>query len=203
MRKINTVIFDLGGVLINWDPMRLYRKIFPSEEEAKWFLNNICTYEWNLLHDAGQPVEVGMRQLAAKHPKWEKEIFAYYTRWEEMLGGAIEGTVDILRQCVEDPDLKVVALTNWSAETFPIARRQFEFLDWFDEIVVSGEEKTRKPQPELYEILLQRCHFSPEQAVFIDDSLPNIEQGERMGIQGIHFQNPEALATALRIARVL
>ena len=195
---MQTIIFDLGGVLIDWNPMRLYRKVFPSEEKAQWFLENICTYEWNLLHDAGQPVEVGMRELAEKHPEWKEEIYAYYNRWEEMLGDAFEDTVSVLRKCVDQQGLQVVALTNWSAETFPIAQKRFSFLDWFEETVVSGAEKTRKPHPDIYHTLFERCGITPSKAVFIDDSLPNIEQAENLGVTGIHFEQGMNLEARLQ-----
>ena len=195
--QIKTVIFDLGGVLIHWDPMLVYRKIFPTEEEAQWFLENICTYQWNLQHDAGQLLQKGMDDLAATYPEWKDEIYAYYGRWEEMLGGVFEGTVKILKACIDNPNLQVVALTNWSAETFPIAKQRFDFLHWFEGIVVSGEEMMRKPNPKIYEIILERYQITPEHAVFIDDSLPNIEQANKMGIHGIHFQSSEQLKTAL------
>ncbi len=201
--SIQTVIFDLGGVLIHWDPMIVYRQIFPTEEKAKWFLENICTYEWNLQHDAGQKLQVGMERLSQEYPEWKEEIFAYYGRWEEMLGGIFDGTVEILKECIDNPGLQVVALTNWSAETFPIAKERFDFLHWFEGIVVSGEEKVRKPDPKIYEIILERYNIKPESSVFIDDSLPNIEQAKQMGIKGIHFKSPEKLREELTLLGVL
>jgi 2-haloacid dehalogenase len=200
---IRTVIFDLGGVLIHWDPLLLYRKIFGTEQEAKRFLQQVCTYEWNLRQDAGRSLREATEGLLAKHPEWKPEIEAYYGRWEEMLGGAIEASVEVLRECRGAPGIRLLALTNWSAETFPIARRHYDFLGWFEGIVVSGEEGTRKPYPELYHILMKRYQVDPASAVFIDDSLPNIGQAKALGMKGIHYQSPEQLRQALQGLGVL
>ena len=198
---IETIIFDLGGVLIDWDPRHLYRKLIPDEERMDYFLANICVHDWNEKHDAGHPVAEGMAELAAEHPDWEKEIFAYYGRWQEMLGGPIHGTVEILANLKQAGEKLLLALTNWSAETFPIARDRYDFLTWFEGILVSGEEKMKKPDPEFFQLLFDRFEVDPTTAVFIDDSARNIESAAKCGLHTIHFQSPDALSAEL--ARLL
>ena len=195
--EINTVIFDLGGVLIDWNPRYVYRTIFKTEEEIDWFFENVATHDWNENQDAGYPIAKGTEELVAQHPEWEKEIKAYYGRWTEMLGGPIYGTVEIFKELKQIPGMKTYALTNWSAETFHIALDRYDFLHWFDGRVVSGEEKTRKPFHNFYQRLLDRYNVDPQQAVFIDDNLRNIKAGEDLGIKGIHFHNPLQLKNEL------
>jgi len=195
--KINTIIFDLGAVLIDWNPRYMYRKIFKSEEEMEWFLENITTGDWNENQDAGYPLHKATEELIAKHPEWESQIRNYYGRWIEMLGEQIHETVEILAELRKDKALKIYALTNWSAETFPKALERFDFLHWFDGIVVSGEEKTRKPFAEFYQILLNRYNIDPTRALLIDDNLRNIKGAEAIGINGIHFITAKQLRADL------
>ena len=197
-KSIDAIIFDLGGVLIDWNPRYMYRNIFKTEEETEWFLENVTTLEWNENQDAGYPIHKATEDLIAQHPEWESEIKAYYGRWLEMLGEAIHETVEIFHQLKEKKNYKLYALTNWSAELFPHARERFEFLKWFDGIVVSGEEKMRKPSTEFYKILLNRYHLDAATTIFIDDSLRNIKGAEAVGINGIHFHNPEQLKEKLK-----
>jgi len=192
-KDITTIIFDLGGVLIDWNPRYVYRQIFDAEEKIDWFFQHICTSEWNEKQDAGRSLREATEELVTKHPEHEMEIRSYYDRWEEMLGGPIAETVEILRTLVETKKYKIYALTNWSAETFPVALQRYDFLGWFDGIVMSGEEKTRKPFPEIYKLLLDRFAVDSSRAVFIDDSLRNIEGAEAIGIAGIHYQSPQQL----------
>lgn len=198
MQLIKIIIFDLGGVLIDWNPRYVYRTIFKTEEEVEWFLQNVTTPEWNDQQDAGHPLHKATIELIAKHPEWENEIKAYYSRWLEMLGEAIHETVEIFHQLKKNGKYKLYALTNWSAELFPHARERFEFLKWFDGIVVSGEEKMKKPSPDFYKILLDRYHLNPSQTVFIDDNLGNIKGAETVGISGIHFHNAMQLKEELQ-----
>ena len=191
--KINTIIFDLGAVLIDWNPRYMYRKIFKTEEEMEWFLENVTTGDWNENQDAGYPLHKATEELVAKHPEWEEEIRAYYGRWLEMLGEQLHDTVEIFKALRVKNEYKIYALTNWSAETFPKALERFEFLHWFDGIVVSGAEKTRKPFAEFYQILLNRYDIDPTKALLIDDNLRNIKGAEELGINGIHFHNAEQL----------
>ena len=197
-KKISAIIFDLGGVLIDWNPRYVYRTIFDNEEKIDWFFENICTNEWNEHQDAGRSLKEATEELVARHPEYENEIRAYYGRWEEMLGGPIHETVEIFRTLKEANKYKFYALTNWSAETFPVALQRYDFLQWFDGIVMSGEERTRKPFAEIYQLLLTRFKVNPSEAIFIDDSIRNIQGAEAVGIEGIHFQSPEQLLNALK-----
>jgi len=201
--KIKTVIFDLGGVLIDWEPRRLFRKIFDDETEMESFLNNVCTPDWNVQQDGGRTLKEATETKVAEFPNYEPQIRAFYGRWEEMLGGAIQGTVDILEKVRDADHLRLYALTNWSAETFPVALRDYEFLQWFEGILVSGDEKMIKPQPEIYNLILERYDIEASSSVFIDDSLKNIKGCEACGIHGIHFQSPEQLAKDLEALGVM
>ena len=197
MKDINTIIFDLGGVLIDWNPRKVYRTIFKTENEIDWFFENICTSDWNENQDAGYSISKATEELEAQYPEWEKEIRAFYGRWVEMLGGPIQETVDLFKELKQNQSLKFYALTNWSAETFPIAIERFEFLEWFDGILVSGEEKTRKPFPGFYQKLLDKYSIDSFKAIFIDDNLRNVKAGENLGIKGIHFTDPANLKMRL------
>jgi 2-haloacid dehalogenase len=190
---IRTVIFDLGGVLIDWNPRHLYRNFFKTEEEITWFLENVCTSEWNDLQDAGRSFQEATDELLKKFPDHEAPIRAWYGRWQETIGGPITETVAILRTLRDSKRFKLYALTNWSAETFPWAMENFEFLHWFEGIVVSGIEKTRKPYPEFYKILIERYQINPSEAIFIDDNIKNIEGARQAGFHTIHFQSPAQL----------
>ena len=196
-KNFETIIFDLGGVLIDWNPRYVYRQIFKTEQEVEWFLENVTTSEWNENQDAGYPLHQATEELIAKHPEWEPEITAYYGRWLEMLGDAIHETSEILHQLKQKGKYKLYALTNWSAETFPHALERFEFFKLFDGIVVSGQEKMKKPSPEFYKILLSRYHLDPAKTIFIDDSLRNVQGAEAVGITGVHFHNPSQLKEEL------
>lgn len=203
LHNVDTIIFDLGAVLIDWNPRHLYRKIYKSEEEITWFLENICTHEWNEKQDAGRSFEEATDELLVKFPEHEFAIRAWYDRWQETISGPIHGTVDILRQIKEQDRYRLYALTNWSAQTFPWALEQFEFLHWFEGIVVSGVEKSRKPFPEFYKILFDRYQVNPEAALFIDDSQRNIDGAQVLGLPGIWFQSPDQLKAALQSMGIL
>ncbi|MGZ3777290.1 MAG: HAD family hydrolase [Mucilaginibacter sp.] len=200
---INTIIFDLGAVLIDWNPRYMYRTIFSDEAEMEKFLDEITTSDWNEEQDAGRPLKHGTEILVQQFPEHEENIRAFYGRWHEMLGEAFHDTVEIFRQLKEGGKYKLYALTNWSAETFPVALRRFEFLNWFDGIVVSGAEKMRKPTPEFYHILLDRYHVKANEALFIDDNYRNILAAEKIGINCIHFTSAEQLDLELRQADLL
>lgn len=199
MKNIDTIIFDLGGVLIDWNPEYVFLNAFNGDQEkTEWFLQNICTMSWNENQDAGYPIKQATEDLIKKFPEYEKYIKMYYGQWEHMLGGEITESVKILESLVKSNNYKVVALTNWSNETFPIAKKHFEFLNWFEGIVVSGDEKTRKPYKDIYEITLNRFNINPENAIFIDDNLRNIDAANTLRINGIHFKNSELLIKQLK-----
>lgn len=194
---INTIIFDLGAVLVDWNPHYLYRNLFTDEQEMKYFLANITTPDWNEEQDAGRSLQEATDLLVQQYPHHEANIRAFYGRWEEMLGDAIEGTVELFKQLKENGRYKIYALTNWSAETFPIALERYDFLNWFDGIVVSGTEKMRKPNPAFYQLLLDRYNTKAEEALFIDDNLRNVLAAQKMGIKSIHFSSAEQLKSEL------
>ncbi|MFM8850210.1 MAG: HAD family hydrolase [Cytophagales bacterium] len=195
--EVDTIIFDLGGVLIDWNPRYLYRRIFNTEEEITWFLENICTPEWNDQQDAGRSFEEATEELVQQFPEHEVAIRAWYGRWHETILGPVDGTVEILKQLKESKKNRLYALTNWSAQTFPWALDNFEFLHWFDGIVVSGVEKTRKPFPEFYQILFDRYQINPAKAIFIDDNHKNVMGAYAVGLPTIHFQSPKELRIEL------
>jgi 2-haloacid dehalogenase len=201
--NINTIIFDLGAVLIDWNPRYLYRKIFKTEEEITWFLENICTSEWNDHQDAGRSFVEATEELVARYPDWELPVRAWYDRWHETIQGPVHETVNILRELKDSRQYRLYALTNWSAETFPWALNTFEFLHWFEGIVVSGVEKMRKPQPEFFKILFDRYRVEPSTALFIDDNAKNVEAGSRLGLKTVHFTSPDQLQRELIDLRIL
>lgn len=199
MNKIDTIIFDLGGVLIDWNPEYVFLDAFNGDrEKMQWFFDNICTNDWNENQDAGYPMAKATEERVALFPEYEELIRMYYGRWVEMLGNSISGTVDILKKLIASEDFKIVALTNWSAETFPIALNKFEFLHWFEGIIVSGEEKTRKPFDEIYHLTLNRFNIKAENSIFIDDNLRNIKAANNLGINGIQFKSPDQLMNDLK-----
>ncbi len=195
--EIDAIIFDLGGVLIDWNPSYVFDKMFDDEEKKKHFFENICTSDWNEKQDAGRPLKEATHELVRKHPEWKGYIEAYYGRWTEMLGGPIHETVEILRQLKQKGKYKIFALTNWSAELFPIALERYDFLHWFDGRVVSGEEKMRKPFPQFYELILNRFHLTAEETLFIDDNVRNGKAAEQFGIKTIIFKFPAQLRDEL------
>ena len=194
MSDIKNIIFDLGGVLIDWNPEYVYLDVFEGDrKKMQWFLDEICTMDWNENQDGGYPLQKATEERVSLFPQYEEWIRMYYGRWEEMLGGSIEETVEILDQLLGDIKFRVIALTNWSSETFPVALQRFEFLHRFEGIVVSGIEKTRKPFPDIYQLALDRYGFKAEETLFIDDNQRNIDAAADMGIQTIHFKNPKDL----------
>jgi 2-haloacid dehalogenase len=203
MTTINTIIFDLGNVLVEWDPMYVYRDYFESEEKRNYFFENICTADWNEQQDEGRSIVAATEELVKKFPDWEQPVRDYYGRWTEMLKGPIYGTVEIFRQLKESGRYKIYALTNWQTGLFDIALVRYNFLHWFDGRVVSGEEKTRKPFPEFYQRLLDRYNVNPSEALFIDDSLRNVKAAEELGIRSVHFLGADQLKEKLKEINVL
>jgi 2-haloacid dehalogenase len=200
---IKSVVFDLGGVLIDWNPRYLYRKLFAGDEDAmEHFLAHVCNGPWNLAQDAGRSWAEAIEVLSADHPQHRPLISAYRERWDEMLNGPIDGTLEIVAE-LKDKGVPIYALTNWSAETFPIAKARYEFLGWFRDILVSGEEKLIKPDRRIYERLLSRNGLLAAESVFIDDALHNVEGARAAGMAAVHFQSPERLRADLVSAGLL
>ncbi|MEO7923427.1 MAG: HAD family phosphatase [Chitinophagaceae bacterium] len=196
--KIRAVIFDLGAVLVDWSPAYVFTgNYFDSVEKRDYFLSQVCNLDWNEEQDAGYPIAKAVEEKITAFPEWEKAIRDYYDRWPEMLKGPITGTVELFRELKKNKELKLYALTNWSAELFPLALERYDFLKWFDGIVVSGEEKIRKPAPEIYQRLLDRYSVVSAEALFIDDNLRNVKAGETIGIRSIQFRNPQQLKEEL------
>ncbi len=193
--KIENVIFDFGGVLVDWNPRYLYRNYFQDESEMEHFLHFICTDEWNLEQDRGRSLAEGTRLLQDKFPEFSSLIKLYYGNWEVMLHGDIPETVSLMYQLKEK--YKIFGLTNWSAETITIAYERFSFFKAFDGIVVSGEEKLIKPDKKLYHLLLDRYNLKAENTIFIDDNLKNIKAAEEIGLIAIHFENSSQLEAKL------
>ena len=191
-----TVVFDLGGVLIDWIPRHLYRKMFDDEAEMERFLREICSNAWNLQMDRRMPFEEGVATLSQKHPDMAPYIEAFWIRWEEMIEGPIDGTVEILRR-LQARGVPLYALSNWSAQTWPFARDRFTFLELFKGLVISGFEGTMKPEEKIFRILLERHDIDPAAAVFVDDRVENVAVAERLGIRGVHFTGPAELSANL------
>jgi 2-haloacid dehalogenase len=193
-----TVVFDLGGVLIDWNPRYLYRKLFAGDEAAmERFLAEIATFDWNHQQDAGRSIAEGIALLIERHPDQADLISAYRDRWLEMIGGVFEGTVEILSR-LRGKGVPLFALTNWSAETFPIAQANFDFLSWFDGVVVSGVEKVAKPDPRIYATLIERYKLDPARTIFIDDQPRNITAAAEAGLIALHFTDSPKLEADLR-----
>ena len=199
----STVIFDLGGVLIRWDPRNLYRKLFPGDDAAmEEFLATVCTVEWNECQDAGRTFAAAEEEAIARHPAKAELIRAFGARFDEMIPGANDEVVAILDE-LKRRGTKLYALTNWSAETFPSARRRFAFLSWFEGIVVSGHEGLIKPDPALFRRLFARYAIEPSQAVFIDDDPGNARAAASLGVHGIAFSSAAGLRAELQQLRLL
>jgi 2-haloacid dehalogenase len=196
------VVFDLGGVLVDWNPRYLYRKLIEDEAAVERFLAEVCTPEWNLKQDAGRPFAEAVEELIVQYPDQHELIRAYHLRWEETVGGPIAGTVEILAE-LKRAGYTVAALSNWSAETFPVARRRFDFLNWFDVTVISGEVKMVKPDPRIFELLLERLGRRAEECVYIDDVEANVRAARELGFRAIHFTSPDRLREELKRMEIL
>ncbi len=185
MTQLKNIVFDFGGVLIDWNPEYLYKKVFEDKAQMEHFLNNVCTYSWNVLQDAGRPVAVATAEKQQEFPEYKDEIAMYYGRWAEMLGGEIAENSRLVKPLSEK--YNTYGLTNWSAETIPVAMERYDFFNHLKGIVVSGEEKLIKPDPKLYYILLDRFNLNPEETLFIDDNAHNIDTAKLLGFETIHF----------------
>ena len=187
------VVFDLGGVLIDWDRRHLYRKLFDSEDEMEEFLASVCTMEWNDQLDRGRPFADAVAELAAEHPHHADRIEAYHSRWIEMVAGVMDDTVAIVDE-LRGRGVPLYALSNWSEETFRLVRHEFLFLDWFDGVLLSSEIGITKPDRRIFDELVRRYGLDPATTLFIDDNPPNVEGAIAAGLQAVRFET----ATTLR-----
>jgi 2-haloacid dehalogenase len=192
---IDAVVFDLGGVLIEWDPRHLYRQLFPGDEEAmERFLAEICTYEWNARQDIGGTWGDAVRELTAEHPEWAPFIAAYDERWDEMVPGSVPGTPDILRE-LHDRGTRLLALSNWSVEKFVATRPRFAFLELFEALMISAHVGLAKPDPAIFRECIARFSLTPARTVFIDDSAANVASASAEGLVAIRFTDADDLRT--------
>ena len=196
--RITTVLFDLGGVVVDWDPARLYRKIFAGDEaKVRWFLETICTDPWNTAQDAGRPLAHGTDLLVAQHPDWEPEIRAFYDRWIEMIAGPVPGTATLIRD-LRDAGTRLFALSNWSAETFPRVQDDFPELALFERVFLSGNLGVAKPDARFYRAVLAELTAPPAEMVFLDDDPANVAGAEAVGVRAIRFTSADQARGALR-----
>lgn len=188
---IKNIVFDFGGVLIDWNPEYLYKGIFQDEQELTFFLHEVCNAGWNLKQDEGRPFFDGIAELSKKFPQYIDKIELYYTHWIKMIGGEIEQNTSLIKEL--RLSYRLFGLTNWSSETFPLVYGKYAFFKDLEGIIVSGKEKLVKPNREIYNLLLSRYGLNPEQSLFIDDSEQNIKTAQKMGFNVVHFTNSSDL----------
>ena len=194
---MKNIVFDFGGVLVDWNPHHLYDKYFGSVEKAEWFLNNICLYSWNIQMDGGKPFAEGVAELQAEHPEWSEAIAIYHTRWIEMMGGEIAGMADIVKR-LKEAGYGVYGLTNWSSETFPLVRDKYAIFKQLDGMVVSGEEHLLKPDAAIYKCLLERYNLQAEESLFVDDNADNVTGARNVGMKAVRFTSVAELEIELK-----
>jgi len=200
---IKAIIFDFGNVLLEWNPRYVYQRFFPNDPEAmENFLKEVNFADWNLQQDKGRPFIEGVAVLSEEFPHYAQLIQAYHENWTDSIGAAYNGTIELLKQ-LKQAGYPLYGLSNWSAETFPFAREKYDFFDLFDDFVISGAVGHVKPDPEIFQIILEKIGRPAHECLFIDDALININQAQKMGFETIHFQSPEQLAAALREHRIL
>ena len=193
---VKNIIFDYGGVLLDWNPHYLYDPYFGDKDKAEWFLTNICTYEWNAQHDNGKPIAEGTAELIAQYPEWEKEIRMYYDDFMKMMGGQIPGMEELVKG-LKVKGYRVFGLSNWSVETFALVRPVYPVLDLMEDMVISGVERVMKPDHRIFELALDRFGVKASETVFIDDNPNNVKAANEVGIHGVLFQSKEQLTKAL------
>ena len=193
MPDVKNIIFDYGGVLLDWNPHYLYDPYFGDVEKAEWFLTNICTYPWNAQHDNGKPIAEGTAELIAQYPEWKKEIRMYYDDFMKMMGGQIPGMEDFVKR-LKGEGYRIFGLSNWSVETFALVRPVYPVLDLMEDMVISGIEKVMKPDHRIFELALKRFGIQASETVFIDDNPNNVQAANEVGIRGILFQSKEQLS---------
>ncbi|HEY9220779.1 MAG TPA: HAD family phosphatase [Lutibacter sp.] len=202
--NIDTIIFDLGGVLVDWKPEYLYRKVFNGDEKkVQWFLSKVCTSAWNADQDGGRTIEEGVTSKIAEFPEHEDLIRLYYEQWHQMFSGPIEENVELFKALKASGNYKIYALTNWSAEKWDKGLELFPFFHFFDGVVVSGQVKMRKPFPEIYNLIIDKFSINPENTIFIDDNEENVNAAAALKINGIHYKSPQQLLSELKAHKLI
>jgi len=202
-QQIHAIIFDFGNVLLEWDPRHVYRRYFPNDEAAmERFLHEVNFMEWNAQQDKGRSFADGVAELSRQFPHYADLIQAYHDNWSDSIGHHLHGTVEIMKQ-LKKAGYALYGLSNWSAETFPIAREKYDFFSLLEDRVISGEVGMIKPEPEIYALLLQKIGRPAQECLFIDDSVDNIEQAKQLGFATVHFQSSEHLEAELRRMNIL
>jgi len=200
---ITAIVFDLGNVLVDWHPRHAYAPLFQDRpEELEYFLSHVCTLEWHSRHDAGISFARNIRERQQQFPQYKAEIAAYDSLWDQMFAGEIEESVQILQQ-LKQADYPLYALSNFPAEKFAAFRKEYSFMEVFEDCIISGQEEVIKPDPRIYEILLKRSGKKPHEMLFIDDRLENVEAAVAMGLHGLHFTDATQLARDLKIFNLL
>ena len=197
VEPIEAVIFDIGKVLVDWSLRALYEQLIDDPEERDWFLTHVVTPEWHTHHDAGRPMDEGIRLLSEAYPAYAPLIAALKPRWSETLVGPIAGSVRAL-EALDDAGIPVYGLTNYLAETFLDFCRDYPFSVRFRDVVVSGEHGVIKPDPRIYDLMIERFGVTPERTVFIDDKPENVAAGRDKGLIALHFTDPGRLWADLR-----
>lgn len=200
--NIKNIVFDYGGVLVDWNPRYLYKDLFGSEGEMEYFLENICSSAWNEQQDAGRPLDVATQELQQKYPEHQALIQRYYDDWEVMLKDEIPENTRLIKP-LKSRNFKLYGLSNWSGETFPIAYDRFDFFKELDGMIISGNEKMMKPQKEIYFLLMDRFNLKAEESVFIDDNAKNIEVAKELDFQTIHFNGSVNLEKELQKMNII
>jgi len=199
---IKNIIFDFGGVLIDWNPLHLYNKYFNDEAKAQWFIDNICKMDWNVQMDAGKPFSEGIAELTAQYPEWADAIAAYRQRWVEMIGGPIPGMLEFIQK-LKTAGYHVYGLSNWSWETLSTIIDDYPFFKELEGAIISGLEFVIKPYPEIYQLLLTRYNLKADECLFIDDNIANVHGAENVGIHGLQFVGIEQLEKDLQKKGIL
>ena len=196
------IIFDFGGVLLQWDPHRVYRRFFDEPHQIDQFLTEIDFATWNAEQDRGRPFSEGVAELSSQFPQYAHLIRAYYEHWEDSIAGPIEGSVAILRM-LKQSGFPLYGLSNWSAETYPRVRDRYDFFRLFDDIILSGEVGVNKPDPAIFALTLARIARPAGECLLIDDSETNVVAARRMGFSALHFSSPEQLRHELHSLGIL
>uniref|UniRef100_A0AB33J356 HAD-IA family hydrolase n=1 Tax=Prevotella sp. GTC17259 TaxID=3236795 RepID=A0AB33J356_9BACT len=189
---IKNIVFDFGGVLVDWNPHYLFDSFLGSRDKADWFLSNICTHTWIRQMDAGKTFDQGVAELAAQHPDWADAIYTYRSRWREMISGLMPGMEDYVKELKRE-GYHVYGLSNWVKETFDIVEQEFSVFQELEGMVISGREGVIKPFPEIYRLLLTRYNLQADECVFVDDVAENVEGARAVGMQGILFRGLDNL----------